>query len=172
MFNLQRTCFEGARKGEGFFYVASSLWSMRMFTAENTPAHQTDAGRCHIFLLKARMFRCGWAASQPILLRIATRTVCCPCCTVFCKAALWESCIWHALSESPAPIISISIVVQLVAAGVMEDVFGLCFGFPAGGTMTLGEAAACNHPMTTNLSTRPPVLYTCGLPGLSLWFWT
>ncbi|MEW5312356.1 MAG: hypothetical protein WDW38_003997 [Sanguina aurantia] len=28
---------------------------------------------------------------------------------------------------------------QLVAAGVMEDVFGLCFGFPSGGTMTLGE---------------------------------
>lgn len=50
---------------------------------------------------------------------------------------------------------------QLVAAGVMEDVFGLCFGFPSGGTMTLGESPDDNSPLnrpTPTLSSTPPTV--------------
>lgn len=34
---------------------------------------------------------------------------------------------------------------QLVANGIIEDVFSLCFGYPQGGTMLLGECLQLWH---------------------------
>jgi hypothetical protein len=41
----------------------------------------------------------------------------------------------------PRLLLLVSHLLQLAHTGLVDDIFSLCYGFPAGGTMLLGESA-------------------------------